>query len=68
MKLSKARNRAPHGPRVKFDMRCSCGSSIKGTVSPSVHAMKVRDIFLSFHRDCGCSVTDKSIDIEPEAV
>lgn len=64
MRLSKARNRAPHAPGIKLDMRCSCGSTLKGVIScPVSDAFQIRDIFMSFHREGECMVTDKSGDV-----
>lgn len=59
---------SPPKPVAKVDMRCSCGSTISGSISPSFHAAGVRDIFMSFHRGDGCVVTDKSTHIGGELV
>lgn len=48
---------------LHINLRCSCGSSMTGVVSaPMTDAIKMRDVFLSFHREPGCVVTDTSED------
>ena len=48
---------------IHLSLSCSCGGSMHGTVSaPLRDAFKMRDIFLSFHREDGHVVTDKSED------
>lgn len=55
--------RLPKRPAVNLSLRCSCGGTLTGKVSAPVSDMfKIRDIFLSFHREGGCAVTDTSED------
>ena len=57
--------RAKSAPRqaMKVSLRCTCGGTLDGMVSPSVHVMKIRDVYLSFHRGDGHDVTDMSGDV-----
>lgn len=60
------RRRKATSPRrgLRIDLRCSCGSSMTGVVSaPITDAIKMRDIFMAFHREPGCVVADKSEDL-----
>jgi hypothetical protein len=51
-------------PAIHLSLRCSCGSTLSGTVSaPVVDAFKIRDIFMDHHRAEGCKVTDNSEDL-----
>jgi hypothetical protein len=51
-------------PMIELNLRCSCGSTMKGRISaPLRDAFAMRDIFLSFHREPGCVVTDTSGDV-----
>jgi hypothetical protein len=53
---------------LNLDIRCSCGGTLKGVVSPpTVDAFEIRDIFLSFHRDDGCVVAEKNTDVHEAA-
>lgn len=65
MTIKAPRRRKTPAPKrgLNLNLRCSCGSTLSGIVSaPMTDAIKMRDIFLSFHRDPGCVVTDKSED------
>lgn len=56
--------RAPTRPAIRLSLRCSCGSTLGGTISaPLTDVIKMRDIFLSFHRGDGCVVEDTSEDV-----
>jgi hypothetical protein len=47
--------------RLHLALRCSCGGTLNGTISaPLKDVFSLRDIFLSFHREAGCTVTDTS--------
>lgn len=60
----KRKTATPTRPAVRLSLRCSCGSTLRGVVSaPITDAFRIRDIFLSFHREDGCAVTDESEDI-----
>lgn len=50
-------------PTMQVDLRCTCGGTLRGTVSPSTAVMKIRDVYLSFHRGDEHAVTDSSEDI-----
>jgi len=57
------RRKPPSLPSEVFGLalRCSCGSTLTGGVAaPFRDAMTLRDVFLSFHRRDGCTVTDES--------
>jgi hypothetical protein len=49
-------------PGVHLELRCACGGTLRGAVSPATAAIQLRDIFLLFHREDGCVVTDTSKD------
>jgi hypothetical protein len=69
MMPTKARNRNRRTPYncVHLNLRCSCGSTLSGLVSPlTTDVMRIRDIFLSFHRTGDCVVIDKSVDVTGE--
>lgn len=60
------RARKAHGqrPRFRLALSCSCGSTLGGVIgTPITDAIKLRDIFLSFHREPSCAVTDTSEDL-----
>lgn len=50
-------------PLMKVDLRCTCGGALKGQVSPSTAVMKIRDVYMSFHRGDEHAITDSSEDI-----
>lgn len=45
---------------ITLALRCSCGASMRGGVSPAVAAMKIRDIFVRCHRGDDHRITDTS--------
>lgn len=61
----RTRKPAPHRTGLRLSLRCACG----GTLSTSIpirptDAIRMRDIYLRFHREPGCVVTDTSEDVE----
>lgn len=57
--------RTPTRPVIRLSLRCSCGGTLSGEVSaPFLDVVKIRDIFLSFHREDGHVVTDASEDAD----
>ncbi len=50
-------------PLMKVDLRCTCGGTLKGVISPSTAVMKIRDVYLSFHQGDEHAVTDRSEDV-----
>jgi hypothetical protein len=59
----KRKTATPTRPAIHLSLTCSCGGTISGTVSPTTAAIKMRDVYLSFHRDDGHTVTDNSKDV-----
>ena len=56
---------APKKTGICLSLRCSCGSTLSNRVPiRATDAIKIRDIFLSFHRDAACAITDTSKDVE----
>lgn len=58
------RTQAAPRAAMKVSLSCTCGGTLDGMVSPSVHVLKIRDVYLSFHQGEGHAVTDSSADVE----
>ena len=58
--------RKPKRPRsgLHVELRCACGGTLHSDVPiRPTDAIRLRDVYLSFHQEAGCGVTDSSKDV-----
>ena len=48
---------------LRLDLHCTCGGTLRSDVPiRPTDAIRMRDIYLSFHQEAGCEMTDSSKD------